>query len=84
MSHDDFEIEPVEGLPEKPPEGEQILETGKSMEQITIHLLDVNDWYSLMMTGAVGFTCPYTAAAALRAMHVLARRGLVRIDSATM
>ncbi|WP_299680868.1 photosynthetic complex putative assembly protein PuhB [uncultured Roseobacter sp.] len=29
MSHDDFEIEPVEGLPEKPPEGEQILWQGR-------------------------------------------------------
>lgn len=29
MSHDDFEIEPVPGLPERPPEGEQILWQGK-------------------------------------------------------
>ena len=29
MSHDDFEIEPVKGLPEKPPEGEVILWQGK-------------------------------------------------------
>lgn len=29
MSHDDFEIEPVEGLPEAPPEGEQILWQGR-------------------------------------------------------
>ncbi|MFP7672432.1 photosynthetic complex putative assembly protein PuhB [Marivita sp. S0852] len=29
MSHDDFEIEPVKGLPEKPPEGETILWQGK-------------------------------------------------------
>jgi hypothetical protein len=29
MSHDDFEIEPVEGLPEKPPEGERILWQGR-------------------------------------------------------
>ncbi len=29
MSHDDFEIEPVEGLPELPPEGEVILWQGK-------------------------------------------------------
>jgi hypothetical protein len=29
MSHDDFEIEPVEGLPERPPEGEQILWQGR-------------------------------------------------------
>ena len=27
--HDDFEIEPVEGLPEKPPKGEQILWQGR-------------------------------------------------------
>jgi hypothetical protein len=27
--HDDFEIEPVEGLPEKPPEGERILWQGR-------------------------------------------------------
>lgn len=29
MSHDDFEIEPIEGLPELPPEGEEILWQGK-------------------------------------------------------
>ncbi|WP_299960568.1 photosynthetic complex putative assembly protein PuhB [uncultured Roseobacter sp.] len=29
MSHDDFEIEPVEGLPEEPPRGEQILWQGR-------------------------------------------------------
>lgn len=29
MSHDDFEIEPVNGLPEVPPEGEHILWQGK-------------------------------------------------------
>lgn len=29
MSHDDFQIEPVEGLPELPPEGEQILWQGR-------------------------------------------------------
>ena len=29
MSHDDFEIEPVPGLPERPPEGEQILWQGR-------------------------------------------------------
>ncbi len=29
MSHDDFEIEPVPGLPELPPEGERILWQGK-------------------------------------------------------
>jgi len=29
MSHDDFEIEPIEGLPEQPPEGEEILWRGK-------------------------------------------------------
>lgn len=29
MSHDDFEIEPVNGLPELPPEGEKILWQGK-------------------------------------------------------
>ncbi len=29
MSHDDFEIEPVEGLPERPPEGEVILWQGR-------------------------------------------------------
>ncbi|MEL6451839.1 MAG: photosynthetic complex putative assembly protein PuhB [Pseudomonadota bacterium] len=29
MSHDDFEIEPVNGLPERPPEGEQILWQGR-------------------------------------------------------
>jgi len=29
MSHDDFEIEPVKGLPETPPEGEVILWQGK-------------------------------------------------------
>ena len=29
MSHDDFAIEPVEGLPERPPEGEQILWQGR-------------------------------------------------------
>ncbi|MEM8656394.1 MAG: photosynthetic complex putative assembly protein PuhB [Pseudomonadota bacterium] len=29
MSHDDFEVEPIEGLPERPPEGEQILWQGR-------------------------------------------------------
>ena len=29
MSHDDFEIEPLEGLPEVPPEGEEILWRGR-------------------------------------------------------
>ncbi|MCM2562053.1 photosynthetic complex putative assembly protein PuhB [Lutimaribacter sp. EGI FJ00015] len=29
MSHDDFAIEPVKGLPERPPEGEQVLWQGR-------------------------------------------------------
>lgn len=29
MSHDDFEVEPIPGLPEKPPAGEEILWRGK-------------------------------------------------------
>jgi hypothetical protein len=29
MSHDDFATEPVEGLPERPPEGESILWQGR-------------------------------------------------------
>ena len=29
MSHDDFAIEPVRGLPERPPEGERILWQGR-------------------------------------------------------
>ncbi|WP_299707522.1 photosynthetic complex putative assembly protein PuhB [uncultured Tateyamaria sp.] len=29
MSHDDFAVEPIEGLPERPPEGEQILWQGR-------------------------------------------------------
>ena len=29
MSHDDFEIEPIQGLPELPPEGEEILWQGR-------------------------------------------------------
>ncbi|WP_299049002.1 photosynthetic complex putative assembly protein PuhB [uncultured Tateyamaria sp.] len=29
MSHDDFEVEPIEGLPERPPTGEQILWQGR-------------------------------------------------------
>ena len=29
MSHDDFELEPIEGLPERPPPGEEILWQGK-------------------------------------------------------
>lgn len=35
MSHDDFQIEPVEGLPERPPEGEEILWQGRP------------DWFAL-------------------------------------
>lgn len=37
MSHDDFEIEPIEGLPERPPEGEQILWQGRP------------DWWALSL-----------------------------------
>lgn len=37
MSHDDFEIEPVEGLPERPPEGEEILWQGRP------------DWWALSL-----------------------------------
>jgi hypothetical protein len=35
MSHDDFHVEPVEGLPERPPEGEHILWQGRP------------DWFAL-------------------------------------
>lgn len=35
MPHDDFEIEPIEGLPERPPEGEEILWQGRP------------DWFAL-------------------------------------
>ncbi|TMM50554.1 photosynthetic complex putative assembly protein PuhB [Sulfitobacter sabulilitoris] len=37
MSHDDFQIEPVEGLPEAPPQGEQILWQGRP------------DWWALSL-----------------------------------
>lgn len=48
MSHDDFEVEPVEGLPELPPEGEEILWQGRpNWWQLT--------WESLSMPWVLGY-----------------------------
>ncbi len=48
MSHDEFEIEPVEGLPESPPEGEEILWQGRpDWWQLT--------WESLSMPWVLGY-----------------------------
>jgi len=54
MSHDDFAIEPVPGLPEVPPEGERILWQGKP------------DWWALAREAmAVHWVAAYFAALAL-------------------
>ncbi|WP_050930621.1 photosynthetic complex putative assembly protein PuhB [Aestuariivita boseongensis] len=48
MSHDDFEIEPVEGLPERPPEGEEILWQGRpDWWQLT--------WEALSLPWVIGY-----------------------------
>lgn len=48
MSHDDFEVEPVEGLPERPPEGEEILWQGRpNWWQLT--------WESLSLPWVLGY-----------------------------
>lgn len=48
MSHDDFELEPVEGLPERPPEGEEILWQGRpDWWQLT--------WESLSLPWVLGY-----------------------------
>jgi len=48
MSHDDFEVEPVEGLPESPPEGEEILWQGRpSWWQLT--------WEALSLSWVLGY-----------------------------
>lgn len=48
MSHDDFEVEPVEGLPESPPEGEEILWQGRpSWWQLT--------WEALSLPWVLGY-----------------------------
>lgn len=48
MSHDDFEVEPVEGLPERPPEGEEILWQGRpNWWQLT--------WEAMSLPWVVGY-----------------------------
>ena len=52
MSHDDFAIEPVEGLPERPPEGEQILWQGRpnwwSLAKESLNLYWVAGYFMLL------------------------------------
>ena len=46
MPHDDFQIEPVPGLPERPPEGERILWQGRPnrLHDRLLYTLDAGRW----------------------------------------
>jgi hypothetical protein len=51
MSHDDFAFEPVRGLPERPPEGEQILWQGRpDWWALTVEALNLK-WVALYFAG---------------------------------
>jgi hypothetical protein len=53
MSHDDFEIEPVKGLPERPPAGEEILWRGKpstmALARESLNLNWVIGYFAILM-----------------------------------
>lgn len=52
MPHDDFEIEPVKGLPERPPEGEEILWQGRpstfALARESLNLYWVMGYFALL------------------------------------
>ncbi len=67
MSHDDFEIEPIEGLPELPPEGETILWQGKP------------DWWTLAKESLAlrGVMIYFAFLGAWRSVALMAERDVV-------
>ena len=58
MAHDDFEIEPVRGLPETPPEGERILWQGRpawrSLARRWLRTRWVMGWFALLLAWRAG------------------------------
>ena len=56
MSHDDFAIEPIPGLPERPPQGEEILWQGRP------------NWWALAKS-ACGVACRVLRRAHAMAVH---------------
>lgn len=58
MPHDDFAVEPVEGLPERPPAGELILWQGKpealALARDALSLYWVAGYFALLAAGRVG------------------------------
>jgi len=73
MSHDDFEIEPVPGLPEKPPAGEEILWQGRP------------DWWALSLQSLnVGWVALYFVGLTLwRLVSVIDQMSLVKALAAS-
>ncbi len=74
MSHDDFAVEPVEGLPERPPEGEEILWQGRpNWWQLT--------WESLSLPWIFGY---FAVLAAWRFISVVDQMPLGQALGATV
>ncbi len=72
MTHDDFAVEPVKGLPERPPEGEQILWQGRpnwwalakeslSLYWVAAYFLGLGIWRFVTMIDQVSFAIAFRA-----------------------
>ena len=78
MPHDDFAMEPVEGLPERPPEGEHILWQGKprayALARDALSLWWVAGYFALLAFWRVGVSSadmPFTEALPLAIPFVI-------------
>ena len=74
MSHDDFNFEPIPGLPERPPEGEEILWQGapswSGLALRVFHLRKVSIYFTILLTW-VGVTTVYDGGTATQAMYAI-------------
>lgn len=74
MSHDDFNFEPIPGLPERPPEGEKILWQGspawRGLALRVFHIRKAAIYFTILLTW-VGVTAVYDGGTAYQAMYAI-------------
>lgn len=74
MSHDDFNFEPIPGLPERPPEGEEILWQGtpawSGLALRVFHIRKVSIYFTILLTW-VGATAVLEGGSANDAMYAV-------------
>ncbi len=74
MSHDDFSFEPIPGLPEHPPEGEEVLWQGapawSGLALRVLHLRKVSIYFTILLTW-VGATAILDGGTVFEAMYAV-------------